>query len=577
MIFFSKMAADPLDAKINKIRQQNEEIRRRYEEVEADKKNAAKSNALVQMVPSTDWPQRKEPPEFFSPPQPSKTLTKPRNTHSPRDHKESIQYRAGGEGKKGHTFCQSEGPPPDPKYNFLADSEREEPHESFPRESDKNKARGKTSRPHFRKQRGGREFRGKTGGSGQDLLPDYEAWRAERNKIDEARISRQRTAEGNWRREWDNDKIHLAGDITKRDSHTLGDAMRYPRNSSYSYGRESDDQRRIINSTDQNAQINNSTNGSKNVLMSVKVSSSNIAGTGRVGPRQRSRVVYSSQSEKDSLNFQVGDFTVETSPEDKLKYNNFNNSKGFHSERRNDSDKSPQALGREHERNDKKFHKNDLKSTTFNSKDLRNFPKFQHVQRQNTGMTCQSKSSRNIRKFDSSLNEPMMQESVSSEINEIAPVGARDKNVAQGTKSGSHDGEISIVKRDVKEVVETAGTHHEESPHIEHHESFKSSSDQFHDDLDSDDVNINVENYIDAVDKHYENINDYREIQENEDEIKIDSQEQKQEEGVNVLQHYPQVIDDNAIQVIDKAILNSNIQTGGELRDKISVPEVEEM
>lgn len=37
--------------------------------------------------------------------------------------------------------------------------------------------------------------------------PAYDAWRAERNRIDEDRISRQRTAEGNWRREWDNDKV----------------------------------------------------------------------------------------------------------------------------------------------------------------------------------------------------------------------------------------------------------------------------------------------------------------------------------------------------------------------------------
>jgi len=40
--------------------------------------------------------------------------------------------------------------------------------------------------------------------------PEYEAWRAERNRIDEDRISRQRTAEGNWRREWDNDKVRYA-------------------------------------------------------------------------------------------------------------------------------------------------------------------------------------------------------------------------------------------------------------------------------------------------------------------------------------------------------------------------------
>lgn len=37
--------------------------------------------------------------------------------------------------------------------------------------------------------------------------PEYEAWRAERNRIDSDRISRQKTAEGHWRREWDNEKI----------------------------------------------------------------------------------------------------------------------------------------------------------------------------------------------------------------------------------------------------------------------------------------------------------------------------------------------------------------------------------
>lgn len=37
--------------------------------------------------------------------------------------------------------------------------------------------------------------------------PEYDAWRAERNRIDSDRISRQRTAEGHWRREWDNEKL----------------------------------------------------------------------------------------------------------------------------------------------------------------------------------------------------------------------------------------------------------------------------------------------------------------------------------------------------------------------------------
>jgi hypothetical protein len=45
-------------------------------------------------------------------------------------------------------------------------------------------------------------------GGGSDVpQPEYEAWRAERNRIDSDRISRQKTAEGHWRREWDNEKI----------------------------------------------------------------------------------------------------------------------------------------------------------------------------------------------------------------------------------------------------------------------------------------------------------------------------------------------------------------------------------
>lgn len=38
-------------------------------------------------------------------------------------------------------------------------------------------------------------------------LPEYEAWRAEREQIDEARINRQKTSQGTWRREWDVNKV----------------------------------------------------------------------------------------------------------------------------------------------------------------------------------------------------------------------------------------------------------------------------------------------------------------------------------------------------------------------------------
>jgi len=68
------------------------------QEVEEDKKNAAKLNALVKMVPSTDWPERKEP-EFSNLPRINKS-------RSAKEYHEHPQYFASGEGRKVHTFAQ---------------------------------------------------------------------------------------------------------------------------------------------------------------------------------------------------------------------------------------------------------------------------------------------------------------------------------------------------------------------------------------------------------------------------------------------------------------------------------------
>ena len=67
--------------------------------MEEDKKKAAKLNALVQMVPSTDWPERKEPPEFSNPP---RTSNKPKSVKEHHEHSQSTN----GEGRKIHTFAQ---------------------------------------------------------------------------------------------------------------------------------------------------------------------------------------------------------------------------------------------------------------------------------------------------------------------------------------------------------------------------------------------------------------------------------------------------------------------------------------
>ncbi|KOX77781.1 hypothetical protein WN51_10571 [Melipona quadrifasciata] len=370
------MASSALEEKINKIRQQNEEIRRRYEEVEEDKKNAAKLNALVQMVPSTDWPERKEPPEFSNPP---KTKLKP----TKEKHEYTLQSHA-GEGKKIHSFAQGEGPPPDPKYNFLADSEREEPNADYIRENSGNKSHHKATRGSFRKKVGSKESNHKDnkpnkGNYRDESQPGYDAWRAERNRIDEDRISRQRTAEGNWRREWDNDKVHIIDDIVKKSSRpTLGEFTKkdhkdsdrkyhvnnneyvnytragshrshrgstknfysnYENRSHNTYDQHRNNtaiaktpvsptsEERTVIATDKSIKVTvNQNNVTKGPVMSVKVNSPSIAGTGRVGPRQRTRVTYS-HSDIDAPLSESESFFRQKSFEDKSKGTYFNNQK----------------------------------------------------------------------------------------------------------------------------------------------------------------------------------------------------------------------------------------------------------
>ncbi|CAL7945269.1 unnamed protein product [Xylocopa violacea] len=372
------MASSALEEKINKIRQQNEEIRRRYEEVEEDKKNAAKLNALVQMVPSTDWPERKEPPEFSNLPKTKPKSTKEKHEYTPQPH--------AGEGRKVHSFAQGEGPPPDPKYNFLADSEREEPSTEYTKENSGNRSYHKVTRGSFRKKMGGRDSIQKDskpnkGGYRDESQPGYDAWRAERNRIDEDRISRQRTAEGNWRREWDNDKVHIIddamkkssrpmlGDFTKKDykdsdrryhannnehvnysrggghgrphrgstknfysnyenrSHNTYDQHRSTTTASMKTPMSPTSEERTVIATEKSLKVTvNQNNATKGPVMSVKVNSPNIAGTGRVGPRQRSRITYS-HSDADAPPSEGEHFFRQKSFEDKSKGTYFNNQK----------------------------------------------------------------------------------------------------------------------------------------------------------------------------------------------------------------------------------------------------------
>lgn len=55
------------------------------------------------MVPSTDWPERKEPPEFSNPPRMSNKSKSAKEHH---EHSQQQYQPASGEGRKSHMFAQ---------------------------------------------------------------------------------------------------------------------------------------------------------------------------------------------------------------------------------------------------------------------------------------------------------------------------------------------------------------------------------------------------------------------------------------------------------------------------------------
>lgn len=56
---------------------------------------------------------------------------------------------------------------------------------------------------------------------------EYERWKAERDAIDEARLSRSRTNGGAWRREWDNDKVDQGWVLEEGRVHGRGSALTF--------------------------------------------------------------------------------------------------------------------------------------------------------------------------------------------------------------------------------------------------------------------------------------------------------------------------------------------------------------
>ncbi|XP_049789207.1 uncharacterized protein LOC126194896 isoform X2 [Schistocerca nitens] len=308
-----------LEERIEKIRKNNERIQRRYLEVEADKQNAAKLNALVQLSP----PHEDEEPRFSHPRLPKKSE---RDVHeqgqenelsyspraSAREHNRFGPSAQPYTSTKSHSFSQDDGPPPDPVYNFLADRQRD------PRASPRGApfqrgGRGNRGMPtQYRERTGPPETRGKFSrgrGRGSDGPHQhaYEMWKSERYQIDQERINRQKTAGGEWKREWDKEKVSEDVDNDwppsagqgripyRRDKHTLESYKRLA-------AKSPKPERRTVKDLGISLQVSvKNDHAAAPPVQRVKVSPKNIAGTGRVGPRQQARMSYSSQSEDETV------------------------------------------------------------------------------------------------------------------------------------------------------------------------------------------------------------------------------------------------------------------------------------
>lgn len=255
------IAKENLDERIERIKKRNEEIEKKYREAEEDRLMALKKNAMVEIKPpkdDKDWPKahKYDKIDFTYDVKPEKLEELEKQKKEAKLQQQLRDYKK---------FPDGEGPPPDPAYNFLADAERDGvtiiSHKNDNKKDlrQNNKEGGKNKDHHYQQQQqqqqlqqqhhkrgtsNNNSFRNSRGGGGgsnntgnnknhnsknhnnKNSQPEYEQWRNEREKIDEARINRQKVGDGKWKREWDNDKINAENEALLRpEKITLGDAF----------------------------------------------------------------------------------------------------------------------------------------------------------------------------------------------------------------------------------------------------------------------------------------------------------------------------------------------------------------
>lgn len=209
-----------LEERIERIRRRDEEIEKKHREAEEDRLAALQANAMVKTTAPTDdeWPKAHKYDKLdFTYDVKNDDIDDATNKKNGDD-----AARLQRNYKK---FPDGQGPPADPTYNFLADAERDgvpakgtvnsvdTDKKDWRANNTGNNLNRKSTNSSFNKGRnGGRNksgnFHGQQRGSGGGGSNDeYNSWKNERDRYDESRVNRQKSGEGKWRREWDNDKV----------------------------------------------------------------------------------------------------------------------------------------------------------------------------------------------------------------------------------------------------------------------------------------------------------------------------------------------------------------------------------
>lgn len=122
------LTEENLERRIQRIRERDEQIEKKHREAEADRLTALKMNAMVKIKPSSDeeeWPRAHKYDKldftYDIDKDDSDSLQDTTKDTAKDINKDATKITM----RKPTVFAENEGPPADPIYNFLADSERD--------------------------------------------------------------------------------------------------------------------------------------------------------------------------------------------------------------------------------------------------------------------------------------------------------------------------------------------------------------------------------------------------------------------------------------------------------------------